>query len=262
MDKELATDHGQKDHDRMPRHIVSSSLSAYVKRVLPPTCGLCGLSTAGRTICTGCRNDLRWIDRACPRCATPLPSGSPQEVSCSACQRQPPPFAQVGAPLHYVFPIDAVIRAFKFNGRIDLGTMLGQLLLPWLIERQGRFDALVPVPLHRWRQARRGYNQADELAAALSRSSGLPIVTSVRRRRATRSQSELSAAERRRNVRGAFRVAVRLDGRHLLVVDDVMTTGATVTELALKLLRAGAASVSVLCVARASPPRSPMVSAS
>ncbi|MEM7503696.1 MAG: ComF family protein [Pseudomonadota bacterium] len=241
----------------MPLRLARETLSALLDRMVPPRCGLCGQRTDTAGICSGCRDDLRWIVHACPRCASPLPDGLPEPTLCAACQQRLPPFAEAGAPLHYVFPIDAVIKAFKFNGRIDLATMLGGLLLPWLADRHDQIDAIVPVPLHRWRQARRGYNQADELAAVLARGSGLPVEHRVRRRRATRSQSELSAAERRRNVRGAFRVDVRLDGRRVLVVDDVMTTGATAAELASQLLRAGAASVSVLCVARASPPRSP-----
>ena len=246
----------------MPLRLARETLTALLDRIVPPCCGLCGQHADGVGICSGCRHDLKWIVRACPRCASPLPEGLAQPTLCAACQQRPPPFAEAGAPLHYVFPIDAVIKAFKFNGRIDLATMLGGLLLPWLTDRRNRFDAIVPVPLHRWRQARRGYNQADELAVVLARGSDLPIVRRVRRRRATRSQSELSATERRRNVRGAFRATVRLDGRRVLVVDDVMTTGATAAELASELHRAGAASVSVLCVARASPPGSPTLLAS
>lgn len=239
----------------MMLRVARASLTALLDRLVPPTCGFCGLLTDGGRACSGCRSDLRWIVAACRRCAVPLAGSATQSLTCGTCQQRPPSFTRVGAPLHYEFPIDATIKALKFNGRIDLAPMFGELLLPWLVEHGDCVDALVPVPLHRWRQARRGYNQADELAAVLSRLSGLPVLRAAHRCRATSSQSELSGAARRVNVRGAFRVTERLDGEHLLLIDDVMTTGATCEELAKLLLRCGAASVSVLCIARASSPR-------
>lgn len=115
-------------------------------------------------------------------------------------------------------------------------------------------DALLPVPLHPWRHAARGFNQALELARPLARRSGLPLLTITRRVRRTRPQTGLTAAERRRNLRGAFSVTRRLPCRHPLIVDDVMTTGETCSQLARVLLAAGAEDVSVLTAARAGRP--------
>jgi ComF family protein len=112
-------------------------------------------------------------------------------------------------------------------------------------------DALLPVPLHRSRHTSRGFNQAYELARPLARRSGLPLLTITRRRRRTRPQTGLSAAERRRNLKGAFMLTRRLPCRHPLIVDDVMTTGETCGQLARVLLAAGAKDVSVLVAARA-----------
>lgn len=156
----------------------------------------------------------------------------------------------IHAPLRYAFPVDAAIKALKFRRRLDLAPMLAGLLLPWLAANAGRFDGLVAVPLHRVRNAARGFNQAEELARCLSAKSGLPLRRGAKRRRRTASQSGLAAAARRRNVRGAF-VACGAPGRRPLIVDDVVTTGETCRELARVLLAAGAESVGVVSVARA-----------
>lgn len=224
---------------------------AVLDGVFPRVCGLCGSATPGKTICAGCMRDLPWIEFRCPRCATPVPSAAAR-TPCANCQRRPPLFTQIYAPLHYEFPVDAVIKALKFRRRLDLAPMLADLLLPWLIPRASRFDGLVPVPLHRWRNARRGFNQAEELARRLRRETGLPLLHGVRRVRRTESQRGLSARERRRNVRAAFSASSRHAWRHPLIVDDVVTTGETCGEIARVLLAAGAERVSVLSVARAS----------
>ena len=130
--------------------------------------------------------------------------------------------------------------------------MLAEFALPWLCERRDRFDAMVPVPLNRWRNAVRGFNQAQELARRLRHGTGLPIRSCVRRVRRTQTQSGLNAAERRMNIKGAFRVTRPPRCRHALIVDDVMTTGETCRELTVTLLDAGVEKVSVLTIARAS----------
>ncbi|MEX2125924.1 MAG: phosphoribosyltransferase family protein [Woeseia sp.] len=116
-------------------------------------------------------------------------------------------------------------------------------------------DALLPVPLHHWRHSLRGFNQAVELCKPLSRETGLPLLRSAKRIRRTRPQTGLDAAARRRNVKDAFAVTGKLNCRHPLIVDDVMTTGETCRQLAHALLDAGAVTVGVLTVARASPVR-------
>ena len=204
---------------------------------------------AGVALCRGCHQDLPWISHACDACGTPLRTSV--AVRCAACQRQPPPFSAVYAPLHYAFPVDAVIKALKFRRRFDLAPMLADVLLPWLNEHAAAFDGLLPVPLHRYRHAVRGFNQADELARRLSKQTRLPVVRGVVRTKNTASQTGLTAVERRKNLNSAF-VVRRLTARRPLLVDDVITTGETCRSLATALLAAGAESVSVISVARAS----------
>ena len=218
-----------------------------VDRVFPRFCGLCGLS-AGTTLCQACHQDLPWIESACGACGTPMRTAD--GVRCATCQRQPPPFSAVYAPLHYAFPVDAVIKALKFRRRFDLAPMLADVLLPWLSRHTAAFDGLVPVPLHRYRHAIRGFNQADELARHLSKHTRLPIVRGVVRVRNTASQTGLTAVERRRNLKNAF-VVRKLTARYPLLVDDVITTGETCRVLAEVLLAAGAKKVAVVSVARA-----------
>ena len=189
---------------------------------------------------------------ACGRCGTPLPHAVRPSI-CARCQKDPPPFAVAHAPLHFAFPVDAALKALKFRRRIDLAPMLAELALPWLLEHARDFDALLPVPLHRFRNATRGFNQAEELARRLRKATGLPLIHTVSRCRGTKSQSGLSARDRKRNMRGAFRVKTPFVHRNPLVVDDVMTTGETCRELARAVLAAGAVSVGVLSIARAAP---------
>jgi ComF family protein len=156
----------------------------------------------------------------------------------------------VRAALLYTFPVDAALKAFKFHGRLAYAPAFADVMSGELVHLR-HVDALLPVPLHRWRHAARGFNQAFELARLLARRSGLPLVTVTRRVRRTRPQTGLSAAERRRNLRGAFALIRPLPCRHPLIVDDVMTTGETCSQLARVLLAAHAEDVSVLTAARA-----------
>jgi len=159
----------------------------------------------------------------------------------------------------YQGELRAIVHAFKYDRRRSLARPLGRLLRdaggPVLADA----DAVVPVPLHPWKRVQRGFNQSADLARALD----LPIRFVLRRRRATRTQAGLSPGQRRRNVAGAFALAAwpwcsapaDVAGRTLVLVDDVMTTGATLDACARVLKRAGAREVRVLTLARALPPR-------
>ncbi len=200
---------------------------------MPLRCVFCGTRTlpGERVICEGCHADLPWQDN---------PGSLP-----------PPPMTALVAPLAYEFPVDAALKALKFKRRLYYAPAFGDVLCDAMRYVPADVDALLPVPLHWRRQAFRGFNQALEISVGLRRRHGLPLVKGVVRRMATRPQSGLSAAERRRNVRRAFFVRRRLRARHVLVVDDVVTTGATTRRLARMLLAKGAEKVSVLAVARA-----------
>lgn len=227
----------------MTRKILARVTSA----VFPEACVLCGAAGAPCGFCASCDRDLPRLDSACARCAVPLASGR----ACPDCARRPPPFLAVRAALAYTFPVDAALKALKFRRQLHYVPAFAGLLAPLLIESFPAADALVPVPLHRWRHATRGFNQARELCRPLARRSGLPILDAARRTRRTRPQAGLDAAARRRNLKNAFAISGNLRCRHPLIVDDVMTTGETCRHLAHALLEAGAETVSVLTVARA-----------
>jgi len=220
-------------------------------RLLPPQCIFCGVAQAAGRICAHCLLLLPWNDTFCERCGQPLPLAQAHGVPCADCQLSPPPFVRARAPLVYAFPIDHVVKALKFRRQLLLAPALAESLLPTFRQHFQHCDALVPVPLHRWRQMRRGFNQAVELCKPLRKASGLRVLSDVLRAKATQSQSGLSAAARSKNLRNAFAVAGPLQCRRPLVVDDVITTGATVNQLAQTLLRAGAEDVHVIAVARA-----------
>jgi len=215
----------------------------------PPFCVFCSLANPGGLCCNRCAALLPRNELACRRCANPLRT-KPQVV-CGRCQTQPPPFQSAVAPLLYEFPVDSAIKALKFRRQLFYLPVFSGLLVAAAKENFTDIDALVPVPLHHWRHSLRGFNQAVELCNIVSRRIGIPIVHNVKRVRATKMQSGLSAEERRQNLRGAFSLTARLRSRHPLLIDDVMTTGETCGAISKVLLSAGAEKVSVLTIARA-----------
>ena len=220
--------------------------------LVPEQCVFCGDGSEQRSLCRRCSDVLPWNTHACCRCALPLPATSVTPL-CAACALAPPPFASATVPLRYAFPADTAIKALKFSRQLCYAPVFGKLLAGHLPSSAA--DALVPVPLHRWRQARRGFNQAGEIARALAKATGLPLLDVVERLRNTPPQSGLPAARRNRNVARAFCCRHALDGQHVVLVDDVVTTGATCVEITRVLQAAGARRVDVLAVARASPGR-------
>lgn len=227
-------------------------LDRLVARAFPPACVLCldpGQPPA-LDLCSGCEQDLPWLARPCPGCA--LPSGAGQR--CAACERHPLPFDAAFAPLAYDFPVDHLVRGLKYHRDLAAGRVLGTLLGQRAGARNGAVQALLPVPLHRRREADRGYNQAAELARHAGGMLDLPVVDDlVLRRHPTAEQAGLDADARRRNLAGAFAVHGVLRHRRYAIVDDVMTTGSTMAELAIALRAAGAEYVEAWAVARALP---------
>jgi ComF family protein len=225
----------------------------WLTRLWPGRCLLCGAGGAGgRDLCAACAGELPGNPIRCPRCALPLVVAAP---ACGECLRSPPAFAWTRAPFRYVFPLDRLLTRFKYAGDLAAGRLLAELLGdaldddPRLGDRDG---VLVPVPMAPDRLVERGYNQALELARPLAQRLGLPLATAgLARVRATPRQAGLSARARRRNLRGAFVAAPEMVGRRVVLVDDVMTTGATLRECARALRRAGAMEVGVVAVARA-----------
>ncbi|KAA6187783.1 ComF family protein [Thiohalocapsa marina] len=220
----------------------------------PPTCVLCGAAGAdGLDLCRGCRADLPYIGPCCPRCALPLEATAvTADVVCGECLLHPPPFALCSAAFRYQDPLPGLIGGIKFRGRMNLLRLLGLLLATHLRDTATPLpDRIVPVPLHPHRLRQRGYNQALELARVVGGRAGIPVDHgSCTRVIATTPQAQLDQKARRNNLQGAFRTSARLDGLHLTVLDDVVTTGSTVAEVARTLRQAGAARVDVWAVAR------------
>jgi ComF family protein len=213
-------------------------------------CLICGKSSQD-TCCEGCRESLPWNDSACARCGVALPV--PRAV-CGACIKSPPAFDAAVCAFRYEFPINRLLVDLKFRGRLGHARGLGELLAEHVVRcRPGeRPGAILPAPLGTARARERGFNQAAEIARELARQLKLPVATGlVERRRDTAPQSSLSAAARRRNVRGAFVIKRVLPSPNLAIVDDVVTTGATAGELARILRAAGARRVVLFSAARA-----------
>lgn len=221
--------------------------------LFPSSCVLCGARAAGgEFFCGGCRGALPVLGPACARCAAPLVTGGAPDAVCGDCQQRPPAFDRVVAAYRYAPPLDRLIQGGKYNGRLDWLRVLARELLARLEAEAAAVDLLVPVPLHRSRLRERGYNQSLELARPLARRLGVAVVTTgIRRSRATAAQTGLSREAREKNVRRAFTVECHLENRRVAIVDDVMTSGATIEALARVLRRAGAARVEAWVLARA-----------
>jgi ComF family protein len=209
------------------------------------SCFLCR-GSARELLCQACDAELPRLVRAlCPRCALESPRGE----LCGRCLSQAPAYDATQAALAYEFPADALVQALKFRGELALAPRLAALLAERL--RGARVDLLVPVPLSAERVRRRGYNQAAEIARHVP--GGRLEVALCERTRDAPPQMELPYDARQRNVRGAFRCSRPLAGASIAVVDDVMTTGATLDELARTLKAAGASRVVNWVVARTMP---------
>lgn len=222
-------------------------------------CLLCAEPADDRTpICMACETELPWIGDQCQTCALPLPIAG---LTCGQCLKQPPAFEQVATPWTYGFPVDTLITRFKHSAKWPLGRLLAELLAQFLQHRFDedlhRPDALIPVPLTSKRLRKRGFNQAAMLARWLSTRLDIPCdETLLLRIQDTRAQQDLNAEARKKNLRNAFALApdALINGRHLALVDDVLTTGATAQALARLLMDAGATRVDVYCLARTPKP--------
>jgi ComF family protein len=230
-----------------------AGLQGLARAVLPPTCLLCGApGHEDLDLCSGCLADLPRNPGACPNCALPLPPAAPPGWPCGACLRQPPPFDAAYVPLEYAAAVPYLVTGLKFRRHMANARLLGELLARALADRPGPLpQAILPVPLHPARLRSRGFNQSLELARIPARRLGLPLATRCCvRRLATAPQTSLGAQVRAANVRGAFAVLGPLPYSHLAILDDVMTTGSTVAELARVLKSAGVRRVEIWAAAR------------
>jgi len=224
---------------------------------LPPLCLACaGPVQQPGQLCASCWNGARFIaPPLCACCGAPFELAMPEGTLCGACLAEPPPFARARAALSYEGVGRDLVLGFKMADRTYCAPAFAEWLARTGAALLAEADLLVPVPLHRWRLLARRFNQAALMAHELSRRTGLQVLPdALVRLRSTPSQASLRAAERAANVRGAFAVRrgakSKLEGRRVVLIDDVLTTGATAGACARALLKAGASSVDVLTLAR------------
>lgn len=229
------------------------NIGAKFKRLLPAQpCLLCGSFSKDGLCCAACAAELpRLPAQLCPMCALPTPAGA----ICGACLKQPPAFDHTVAAFRYAFPVDKLIQALKFNEHLILADYLANALAERI---ETRPHGIVALPLHPARLRERGFNQSLLLARCLALKLDIPLLhDACERVRDTPPQSSLPFKERDKNMRQAFACLHqgRIHGKHLAIVDDVMTSGASLGELARELKRAGACQVNAWVVARTLPHR-------
>jgi ComF family protein len=229
----------------------------YLQRiVLPPTCVLCaGVGQLDVDLCASCASELPVNANACTQCGEQLSASTKVWLLCGACLRKPPRYQSTHCAFRYSYPIDHLVRALKYHDRLTHARVLGELLAQSLLRARTEPwpQLIVPVPLADSRYRERGFNQASEVAEQLHGRLRIPVRADLlERKRATSEQAGLDKMGRRKNVRNAFAMCAPLNAKHVAIVDDVVTTGSTVNEVARVLKRAGAEIIEVWAVARAS----------
>lgn len=233
---------------------LSNVMTAFFNILVPPVCPLCRSTAGDGLLCEGCASAFRSELIEGPRCVIcGAPFGGGRDHTCGMCLKKAPPFERAMSLFYYRGAVAEAVRHFKYRGRRALGRALGRLLADGASCYDVKFDAVVPVPMHPSRVRKRGFNQTLLLSRHVARVLSIKVdYMNLSRKAGIRPQVELEPGQRKRNVAGAFflRHGTALKGRRLLVVDDVYTTGATVTECA-KVLRKNGARVWVLTLARA-----------
>lgn len=222
-------------------------------QLFPATCLVCGApGEKFLDLCAGCHTELPRNNQPCRCCGIPLVYEGNDSLVCGHCQQTPPPFERTLTPFLYEPPMDHLIQLLKFQGQLAAATLLGHLLQEALAQRTIPLpEGLLPIPLHPNRLAERGFNQALEIARVVAKHTDIPVLfATVQRSRPTPPQVSLDAKARRRNVRGAFRLQQPIQAKHVAIIDDVITTGSTVAEVARVLKRAGVEKVEVWALAR------------
>ena len=221
-----------------------------LQTALPQACVLCAATAGNAMLCTACIDALPRTAAACRLCALPS-NGS----ICGECLARAPPFAGTVAAWTYAFPVDQLLQAFKYGGALALAEPLADALAAAVRARgDSNCDAIVALPLSRVRQRHRGFNQAHEVARRVAVRLQIPIVRGLARVGDSPPQATLAWAARSANVRNAFQGDASMRGRRVAIVDDVMTTGATLAAAAHAAQRAGADAVEAWVVARTLPP--------
>ena len=218
-----------------------------INYLFPQPCFLCG-DISAQAICEDCLNDLPYLKTACVCCGMNLPISD----ICGNCASNPPIFNQAKALFPYSYPVNILIQVAKFQGNFAILKLLGDLMGQGF-KNEKQPDVLIPIPLHFKRLHKRGYNQSLEIAKRIAFHTGTHINNEVCQRiKDTAQQALLSTKERRRNLKNAFSITnLPKKWQHIVLIDDVMTTGSTANELSKVLFSAGAQRVDVWCCAHA-----------
>lgn len=221
--------------------------------LFPGQCLLClDPAPSGQMLCSPCFDELPFNHCGCARCGKPLPKAV---AMCGECQKSPPAFDYVQTLYRYASPVDRLVQQMKYNGKLHLARLFAEQLrdaAPGWMRETGKPDLIIPVPLHPGRLRQRGFNQSIEISRLAAQYLGTRLeINRVKRIRKTEPQTDLPAKRRRQNVRGAFEIDGSFDNLAVVIVDDVVTSGHTVGELASMLKKAGAKQVGVWGIARA-----------
>ncbi|MGR8978930.1 MAG: ComF family protein [Gammaproteobacteria bacterium] len=221
--------------------------------LFPPTCILCGDDGINsRDICSGCRRALPRNDCCCSQCGEVLEIQTGGDALCGRCIGHRPAYDKTYAPFIYEGAVSYLITRLKFSARYPNARLLGMLLAEYLEHHAELPDCLIPVPLHIARYRQRGFNQAVEIARIVSKELKIPLdVSCCQRHRDTPHQTGMTAKQRHKNIKNAFSLTGTIPFDHIALIDDVMTTGSTVNELAGLFKKAGVLKVDVWVCARA-----------
>jgi len=236
--------------------------SRLLSELFPSRCILCSQTVESSVennaveICRHCYNKQPFNAACCVQCALPLAEDSANNTLCGRCIRKRPDYDYAHSIFRYEEDIIGLVHQLKFSEKITYASSIGELLLSAYdsadVLKKEVPDCLLPVPLHPERLRQRGFNQSIEIARILSKKRSLPVeLSSIVRRRSTPSQTGLSAKQRQTNIRGAFEFVSKMPYKHVLIIDDVVTTGSTVNELASLLKKNNIERVGVLSIARA-----------
>lgn len=220
---------------------------------LPHSCILCQAICQNRDICIPCVNELPYCQITCPQCGLTLLNQAEPRF-CGKCLIKPPPFNHTIALCEYKAPLTHLIANLKFHKKLIYSRVLGEIMaesLAQYYQNKPLPASIIPVPLHKKRLQERGYNQALELARPIAKQLALPLLThACIRNRVTQTQSSLSLEEREKNMKGAFSLTGEAVGKHIAILDDVITTGNTVTEMSQLFKKAGIETITLWCLAR------------
>ena len=233
--------------------MVNNWLNIIQDKLFPPSCILCnhpGLNSM--ELCIDCFNNLLLNEYCCYRCAEPFATPSSIPRLCGHCLSSPQAYEETIAPFLYVRTMRYLITGLKFGRQFKNARLLGMLLAEKIKECSELPNCIMPVPLHQARYCERGFNQSIEIGRTLARELSLPLdLSSCIRQKNTAHQTQLPSKQRRKNIRQAFTVVKQPKYKHIALLDDVMTTGATVSELAKTLSRAGVERIDIWVCARA-----------